>query len=148
MDDPYMNGIRLSLKDNRDRFDLRATHLFRIRDLSLRQLPDALPSQEPESTCMRDELDEFARELDRHYQRWPRIAASCVKQPGPDGAWVIRLVSALSIATVQGSLLELMAHLNRTLADGHAPGQRFELQELTNQPSQVALHVPAPPRLQ
>lgn len=148
MDDPYMNGIRLSVKDSRDRFDLRATHLFRIRDLSLREPRDALLPLAPEASGASDELDEFARELDRHYRRWPRIAASCVKQPGPDGAWVIRLVSALSIATVQGSLLELTAHLNRTLADGHAPGQRFELQELTNQSSQVALHVPAPPRLQ
>lgn len=148
MDDPYMNGIRLSVKDNRDRFDLRATHLFRIRDLSLREIPDAVQAQASESASLQEALDEFARELDRHYQRWPRIAASCVKQPGPDGAWVIRLVSALPFATVQGSLLELMAHLNRVLTDGHSPGQRFELQELTNQSRQVALHVPSPPRLQ
>jgi hypothetical protein len=145
MDDPYMNGVRLSVKDGRERFGLRATHLFRIRDLNAREPHCDTPAAEPDLGMP---ADEFSRELDRHYLRWPRIAASCVKQPGPTGAWVIRLVSALSIATVQGSLLELLAHLNRTLADGQSTGQRFELQEMTNQSSQVALHVASPQRLQ
>lgn len=140
-----MNGIRLSIKDGRDRFDLRATHLFRIRDLNARAPRHDAQATEPNAATP---TDEFARELDCHYRRWPRIAASCIKQPGPEGAWVIRLVSALSVATVQGSLLELLAHLNRTLADGRSPGQRFELQEMTNQSSEAALHVPSPQRLQ
>lgn len=128
-----------------DRFDLRATHLFRIHERSQRPpRHDQLEVEAGEPAP----LDEFARELARHYQRWPHIAASCMRQPGPDGAWVIRLVSSLSIATVQGSLLELLAHLNHALANDGARGQRFELQELSNQVSQVALHSPAPRRVQ
>lgn len=128
-----------------DRFNLRATHLFRIHERGLRQpRHDTLDVESDEPSLS----DEFARELERHYQRWPHIAASCIRQPGPEGAWVIRLVSSLSIATVQGSLLELLAHLNHALAEDGAQGRRFELQELGNQASQVALHSPAPQRVQ
>lgn len=140
-----MNGIRRSMPGKQDRFDLRATHLFRIHDRSLRQPRQDAPEVESDEAAL---TDEFARELARHYQRWPHIAASCIRQPGPDGAWVIRLVSSLSIATVQGSLLELLAHLNHALAEGDARGQRFELQELSNQASPVALHAPSPQRVQ
>lgn len=140
-----MNGIRKSLPGKQDRFDLRATHLFRIRDLSSRQPRHGEAEDDTDASVA---TDEFARELQQHYRRWPHIAASCIKQPGPDGAWVIRLVSALSMATVQGSLLELLAHLNHALAEGDPHGKRFELQELSNQASEVALHAPTPQRLQ
>lgn len=96
-------------------------HIYRIRDTNRceNSMTDAAEAA--------FEHGQFTKKLNAHYERWPAISASCLRQPARGGMLMVRLVSELPTENVNQTLIDLLAMLNQEYAESGLLMPRFQL---------------------
>lgn len=96
-------------------------YLYRIRDTN------RCESGMTDAAEAASQHGQFTLRLGKHYQQWPAINATCLRQPAQGGVWLVRLVSELPAESVNQSLLELLEQLNQGQQEAGLWKPRFQL---------------------